>query len=290
MSGASGTDEHAADEHAADGHVADGHRLAYEVVAGDGPVALFLGGRYTTRSYWRRNIEVLLAHCSPVLVELWGHGASPSPVDPARYRPDAYVAEFERIRRDVGAERVVVVGQSMGGSLFMHYALTHPQRVAGLVFTNALSAFSPVEGWDRRSAAAAAEADRLLGPGGRDVLDADSLNPGRSTRLEPTLRAALAAEWAQHDLTGLARGYRHTIPVLPVRERFAELGPLGVPVLLTHGVRETAFAPQAAWAKELLPSMEVVELDAGHATNLHAADGFNAAVIAFLARMVAAGA
>ena len=34
-------------------------RLAYEVLEGAGPVALFCGGRFTTRSYWRRNVEVL---------------------------------------------------------------------------------------------------------------------------------------------------------------------------------------------------------------------------------------
>jgi pimeloyl-ACP methyl ester carboxylesterase len=260
-------------------------RLAYEVLEGTGPVALFCGGRFTTRSYWRRNVEVLAAHCRPVIVEPWGHGASPSPADAAAYHPDVYVEQFDRIRAEVGADQIVLVGQSMGGALALRYAIAHPDRTRAVAFTNAMSAFQAQEAWERRSRAAATEAERLLAPDGRAFLDADPLNPARSRRLEEHHRAALVAEWAAHDPFGLAMGYLHTVPKLPIRDRFGELGAAGVPVLLVHGTREEAFAPMAALAASLLPSLEVVPVDAGHATNLHGAEVFNAAVAALLQRV-----
>ncbi|MBM3684622.1 MAG: alpha/beta hydrolase [Actinobacteria bacterium] len=260
-------------------------RLAYEVLEGRGPVALFCGGRFTTRSYWRRNVEVLAAHCRPVVVEPWGHGHSPSPTDAARYHPDVYVEEFDRIRSDLGVDRMVVVGQSMGGALALRYAIAHPGHALAVAFTNAMSAFQEASAWERRSRAAAVEAERLLAPDGRAFLDADPLNPARSRRLEGAHRAALEAEWALHDPFGLAMGYLHTVPKLPVRDRFAELAAAGFPVLLVHGTREEPFAPMAALARSLLPSLEVVTVDAGHATNLHGAEVFNAAVAELLQRV-----
>ena len=60
---------------------------------GDGPFALILHGALGSRSYWDDNLEALKTVCRPVVLELWGHGRSPSPEDPKRYEPEAYVEE-----------------------------------------------------------------------------------------------------------------------------------------------------------------------------------------------------
>jgi pimeloyl-ACP methyl ester carboxylesterase len=57
-----------------------------------------------------------------------------------------------------------------------------------------------------------------------------------------------------------------------------------VPTLLLHGTREQRFAPAAALARERMPQLEVVELDAGHGVNLDAAHEFDRAVCAFIGR------
>ena len=72
--------------------------LYYEVRGTGGPFLLLVHGLLSSRSQWIPNVEALSKFCRPVMVELFGHGRSPTPEDPQLYSPDYYVLEFERIR------------------------------------------------------------------------------------------------------------------------------------------------------------------------------------------------
>ena len=108
----------------------------YEVHGTAGPHLLLVHGLLSSREQWTPNLAALTQHYRPVIVELLGHGRSPSPEDPAAYRPEAIVADLERIRSALGVERWLVCGQSLGAALTLRYALRHPERVIAQVFTN----------------------------------------------------------------------------------------------------------------------------------------------------------
>ena len=86
--------------------------LRYEVHPGRGPHLLLVHGFLTGPGQWQANLQALIEHCTPVTVSLWGHAGAPSPPELERYHPDAYVAEFERIRAAVGAAREHVLADS----------------------------------------------------------------------------------------------------------------------------------------------------------------------------------
>ena len=65
----------------------------------------------------------------PVLFDLWGHGEAPCPEDERYYTVEAIIGEFERARAELGAERVLLCGQSLGAGLTLRYSILHPQRV-----------------------------------------------------------------------------------------------------------------------------------------------------------------
>lgn len=68
------------------------------------------------------------------LYEQLGTGRSDAPPDVRDYTVRRSVADLEAIRGAIGAERLILVGQSWGAALAAHYTATHPQRVARLIF------------------------------------------------------------------------------------------------------------------------------------------------------------
>ena len=245
---------------------------------GNGLPALIVHGALGSRSYWDDNIAALAEVCTPVVIELWGHGRSPSPTDPDRYRPSGYVAEFERIRRELGAEWIWMIGQSMGAALVLHYVLAHPERVIGAVLTNSSSAFSEPEVWAQRTATVVEERAVEVETGGIEVLRDTWINPGRSARISPGVRAKLAGEFSEHDAMGLAASFRITNAELPLGER---LRGVAVPTLLTNGTEEGRFQHLLARVKQI-PDLEIADLPASHAVNAQDPPGWNDAVNRFI--------
>jgi pimeloyl-ACP methyl ester carboxylesterase len=252
--------------------------LHFNVHDGNGPYLLLVHGFLSARSHWLPNLPALSHVSRPVVVELLGHGRSPSPEDPAAYHPDAYVAIFEGIRAELGADRWFVCGQSLGAALTLRYALDYPDVVIAQVFTNSNSGLAE-RGWEERiRPGVEAQAQRFLQLG-RQAIDEHPLNPTRSKRISPEVRTALEADVALHSPIGLANTGLYTVPPSSVRERVSETR---VPSLLVVGEREQRFTEHRHYAEEYMPTLEVVTLDAGHAVNLEAEDAFNEAVVSFL--------
>lgn len=251
--------------------------LYHEVHEGRGPHLLLVHGMLSSRAQWLPNLEALAQVSRPVVVELWGHGRSPAPADPARYHPDHYVEEFERLRRELGADRWLVCGQSLGAALSLRYTLTHPERAIAQVFTNSTSALAESD-WGPMVRTAMEEHARRIEAEGRAALEESPVHPRRSRRLPPAVRDALVADCEKHDPRGIAQTGVFTVTDSSVRDRIHENR---VRSLLVVGGRERRFIPHRAFATEHMPRLEILELEAGHAVNIEAAEGFNTAVTEF---------
>ncbi|MBW1644152.1 MAG: alpha/beta hydrolase, partial [Deltaproteobacteria bacterium] len=113
--------------------------LYYEVHGTKGPFLLMVHGLLSSKAQWMPNLKTISRHCRPVVIELFGHGRSPSPEDPKSYTPDNYSLEFERIRNELPTENWFICGQSLGAALSLRYALNYPEHVTAQVFTNSRS-------------------------------------------------------------------------------------------------------------------------------------------------------
>ena len=65
-----------------------------------------------------------------------GSGHSARLPDPLQYTVDRHVADLEAIRQQIGAEQVVLIGDSWGAILAANYMTVHPERVARVIFTS----------------------------------------------------------------------------------------------------------------------------------------------------------
>lgn len=99
-----------------------------------------------------------------ITLDLPGHGLTRAPED---YAPSTArnVAIVDALTRQLGVQRFVIGGNSMGGGVAWAYALVHPEKVRGLVLVNAA-------GWPApREEGSPPLVFRLLGnPVGRTVL------------------------------------------------------------------------------------------------------------------------
>lgn len=247
---------------------------------GNGPYAFLLHGALGSRSYWDDNLAALQAVCRPVVLELWGHGSSPSPTDPERYEPRAYTEEIEHLRLELGDEDIWLIGQSMGAALLMHYVVERPQRVIGLIITNSSSGFAVPAEWENRNRTMVQQRAAEVEEHGTEVLRDSWINPGRSKRISEDVRAKLAVEFSEHDELGISGSFRYTNYSLPLGEKLRDIA---VPTLLTNGIDEERFQvhmPRVRW----IPGVEVVDLPASHAVNAHDPEGWNRAAVEFITR------
>jgi len=250
--------------------------LHYDVHGNKGPYLLMVHGWLSSRAQWMPNVGPLSEFCRPVVVELLGHGRSPSPEDPEYYTPQHYVQEFECIRKQLGAEKWFICGQSLGAGLTLRYALTCPGKVIAQVLTNSRAALSE-ESWD--------EIMDLVELGleekGREVIDTFPLHPSRSRRMAPEFKKALVDAVALVDVQGFFNTGRYTLTNSSVRDI---IHGNQVPALLIAGRFDKPFVPYLEIAEKIVPGLEMIMVDGGHAVNIDCADEFNAAVRAFVTR------
>ena len=252
---------------------------SWEAHPGTGPFLLLVHGFLSSRAQWTPNLESLGAVSRPVTLELWGHGRSPTPEDDAAYTPAGYIAAMETIRGELGAESWFVCGYSLGGALTIRYALTHPERVTGHVFTNSMSAFADAALVKQWSETGQRSGDAIEN-GGLPAIERIPVHPRHARRLPSDMREALLRDAALLDPRGVANTIRHTTPGASVR---ADVAANSVPALLACGRFEKRFDPHRRFAETHMPDLRVVEMDAGHGVNMQDATRFNAAVADFIA-------
>jgi len=237
---------------------------------------LLVHGMLSGRAQWIPNLEALCTCCRPVVVELFGHGRSPSPDDPKSYTPDYYAVEFERIRNELSVEKWFVCGQSLGAALTLNYVLNHPEQVAAHIFTNSRSVLTD-ESMDETMEFVAG----LIEEKGREVIDDFPLHPSKNRRLSPEIKSALIEDANLIDINGFSNTCLYTVAGSSLRHLIHKNI---VPTLLIAGKFDRQFMPLIDFAKTNFPNLELLVLDGGHAVNLDVPDRFNEAIMEFMGR------
>jgi pimeloyl-ACP methyl ester carboxylesterase len=100
---------------------------------GSGPATMiFVHGWTCDSSSWVGQVPAFAQKYRVVTLDLPGHGRSASPKD-GKLSMDLFARAVEAVRAEAKADRVVLVGHSMGAPVIRQYAKLYPQHVAGLV-------------------------------------------------------------------------------------------------------------------------------------------------------------
>lgn len=131
----------------------------------DAPAVVLVHGFAASLHAWEPWVQRLSPEYRVVSLDLPGHGLTRAP-DGYQASGERSVAVVDELTRRLGVERFVLGGNSMGGGVAWNYALTHPDRLRGLVLVDAAGWPDP----DRDSRDAPMVFKLLANPVGRYVL------------------------------------------------------------------------------------------------------------------------
>ena len=117
------------------GGAVDGLVLHY-VVEGRGPAVILLHGLGGFAESWRHNLEPLAARATVYAIDLPGFGRSAKPR--TLYRLSYFARAVHGFMEAMSIPQASLVGHSLGASVAVTYALTHPARVERLALVAGL--------------------------------------------------------------------------------------------------------------------------------------------------------
>ncbi|HML97970.1 MAG TPA: alpha/beta fold hydrolase [Tepidiformaceae bacterium] len=243
----------------------DGVRIYYDV-QGNGPAVLLSHGYGATSRMWTRQIETLKDRYRVITWDMRGHGESDSPGDQALYSEEATCGDMAAILRELGIEKAVIGGLSLGGYMSLAFNVRYPEMVNALMLFDTGPGYkNPAgrEGWNR-TAEARAVAFETKG--------LESLGRGAEVRIARHRSAA-----------GLAKAARGMLAQFDSRI-IESLEQIAVPTLVLVGANDEPFLGATDYMVNKIPgARRVVIPGAGHAANIDQPEAFNAAVEEFLA-------
>jgi len=113
---------------------ADGVSIAFAARGAGAPTLVFVHGWSCDRGYWRFQLGPLADHHHVVAIDLAGHGDSGR--TRAEWTMPAFGEDVVAIVDQLGLDRAVLVGHSMGGDVIVEAARRLPAVVIGLVWVD----------------------------------------------------------------------------------------------------------------------------------------------------------
>ena len=243
----------------------------------DGLPIVFLHGYSDSWRSFEDVLPRLPAHLRAVAISQRGHGRSDRPH--SGYRADQLARDVAACMTELGMERAVVVGHSMGASVAQRFALDFPERLLGLVLVGGRSEWP-------------------LAPGFAELCEyvrtslADPVDPGfvmdfqRSTIAGP-VAAGLLETMVAESLQVPAHVWRAAcMDCLLHADTFDELARVRAPTSLVCGDADVLAIDAQPRLRQAMPHAELQVFAAtGHALHWERPEEFVAAILAFVANL-----
>jgi pimeloyl-ACP methyl ester carboxylesterase len=173
------------------GATVDGIKI-HSSTAGKGPKTVILVHGWTCdETTWNSQVPELSKEYRVITLDLPGHGQSGAPKD-GKLSMELFARAVEAVRKDSKAERVVVVGHSMGTPVVIEYARLFPKHTAALVFVDGLVNLTVAPGSGTGSSPRVPNPSQMTGPEGVKA---------RETMIRGMFSASTTPDMQQHILS-----------------------------------------------------------------------------------------
>jgi pimeloyl-ACP methyl ester carboxylesterase len=254
----------------------DGETIYYEAVGPtDAPTVVLTHGAGGSHAVWYQQVPVL-ADAGYRVVTWDSRGFGLSTFTTGRLGTAEAAADLDRVLDAAGADRIHLVGQSMGGWWATAFALAQPARLRSLTLSNTVGGL-----WT----------DALMEHFATFVASTtpDEAVLGAHSALSPTFSASAPARAFLYQQLNTfhsppLRAVGHAL--IGARVDHADIDALGIPVLVITGSDDDLFpAALVADSARRVANAEVVEIaDAGHSGYFERPDEYNAALLRHFTR------
>jgi len=245
----------------------------------EAPPVILLHGFTGDLRMWAPHVEPLSADYFVVAPDLRGHGLSSAPEDLDAYSIEIYTDDIRALLDHLGGDVCAIVGCSFGGMIALQFATTWPERLAGLVISDAGAAYN-----NERYAEPYRERERR-------ILEAEAVvrrhgMAGLARRAVAGVKDPFMADGIRRRYLGMkAEGYlgasktrRERPDLLPViGER------LTMPVLICAGEDDPVRSATDTMAEKLPGARYLTFKGAGHGVPSLRPEAFTDAVLGFFA-------
>lgn len=252
-------------------------------ISGSGTPLILLHGFTGSAKSWTQHIPAFSEHHQIVAVDLLGHGQSDTPDTQGRYGIECCSHDLSALFNQLHLDRFYLLGYSMGGRVALHFALTYPEHLTGLILESASPGAADPQERQARLNSDSALAERIE----RDGLEAFVNNWERlplfasQAALPSETREQVRLERLANNPHGLANSLRglSTGAQPSLWDRLYELT---VPTLLIAGVLDAKFAEIGQAMAAAMPNAKLkIVRDAGHTVHLEQPTIFDQLALAF---------
>ncbi len=249
--------------------------LFYEI-EGQGEPVLFLHGLGSSTVDWEYQIPYFAKDYQTITVDIRGHGQSDKPS--GAYSIALFADDISKFIKSsaISANKVNIVGISMGGMLALQVAASYPELVKSIVVVNSLADFTLKNLSDKYQYFKRILIVKLVGMRKMGEIIASRLLPGEEFA---EIREIFANRWARNN----KKAYLNSMAAIVNWTLEDSLDKITCPTLiLTADQDYTPIEKKQALAKAITNAKLAIITNSRHATPIDQKDEFNATVDKFI--------
>jgi epoxide hydrolase 4 len=256
------------------------------VTMGKGPLVVMLHGFPDFWYTWRDQMPALAKHFQVVAIDLRGYNKSDQPEGVENYELSKLVGDVDAVVKHFKQDKAVIVGHDWGGIIAWTFAMTHPEKTDRLIILNL-----PHPKGLMRELVHNPEQQK------NSQYARDFQKPDAASKVKPEFLVSFWVKGAdiqkkyiealkRSSMEGMLNYYKANYPRPPYKDD-RDFPPVKCPVLMFHGLKDTALLPGALndtwkWVEKDLTLITVP--NAGHWVHRDAADFVTSNMVRWLTR------
>jgi len=241
MTGSLSADETELGEH---GFAQSGDIKIHYVTAGEGPLVVMIHGFPDYWYTWRQQMPELAKNYQVVAIDQRGYNKSDQPEGVENYAMPKLVGDIVAVIEHFGREKAIIVGHDWGGAVAWTFAMTQPDMIDRLIILN----LPHLQGLQRELANNPEQ--QQASQYARNFQKPDAASKMQPQMLafwvkDPDARKAYVKAFERSSMEGMLNYYKANYPREPYEAPTTDPPLVKCPVLMIHGLEDTALLPGA---------------------------------------------